>query len=153
MVKLAELKNLRHESNLVEFKPWQSIHKSITLPMITALGERDIPGSQLILGFAYIDKPEDEIGIKAHIHPTRDQWIFLFGAKNFVEFDAEVEFYLEDEWRKIDYPFYAYIPKGMSHEPLRIKRVSKPLIFIDARFGPSGEWPMEFVEEKGGKGA
>jgi hypothetical protein len=34
----------------------------------------------------------------------------------------------------------------MSHEPLRITRVGKPLIFIDARFGPN-DWPMEFVDE------
>jgi hypothetical protein len=147
MAKLAQLKNLRHESNLVELKPWNSMHKSITLPMITALGEKDIPGSQLVIGFAYIDQPEDTIGIKAHIHPDRDQWIFLFGAKNFVEFDADVEFYLDDEWHKIDYPFYAYIPKGMSHEPLRIKRVGKPLIFIDARVAPDTQTPV-WVEEK-----
>ena len=145
---MAELvKNIRRESNLVELKPWNSVHKSITMPMITALGEKDIPGSQLILGFAYIDQPEDEIGIATHVHPDRDQWIFLFGAKNFVEFDADVEFYLDGEWRKINYPFYAYIPKGMTHEPLRIKRVGKPLIFIDARFGPN-EWPMDLVEEE-----
>ena len=141
------LQNLRHESNLIEFKPWQSMHKSITMPMITSLGERDIPGSQLMLGFAYIDKPEDEIGIATHIHPDREQWIFLFGARNFVEFDADVEFYLDGEWRQIDYPFYAYIPAGMSHEPLKIKRVGKPLIFIDARFG-NGEWPMEFIDNE-----
>ena len=147
MAELEQLKNLRHESNLVELKPWKSMHKSITLPMITALGEKDIPGSQLIFGFAYIDQPEDEIGIATHIHPDRDQWIFLFGAKNFVEFDADAEFYLDGEWRKINYPFYAYIPKGMTHEPLRITHVGKPLIFIDARFGPN-DWPMEFVGEK-----
>ena len=145
-----ELKNLRHESNLVELKPWKSMHKSITMPMITARGEKDIPGSLMILGFAYIDQPEDEIGIATHIHPDRAQWIFLFGAKNFVEFDADVEFFLDDEWRKINYPFYAYIQKGTAHEPLRIKRVGKPLIFIDARFGPN-DWPMEFVGEKPGK--
>ncbi len=145
---MAELvKNVRRESNLVELKPWNSVHKSITMPMITALGEKDIPGSQLVIGFAYIDQPEEKIGIKAHIHPNRDQWIFLFGAKNFVEFDADVEFYLDDEWHKIDYPFYAYIPKGMTHEPLRITRVGKPLIFIDVRVAPDSEPPI-FVEEK-----
>jgi hypothetical protein len=152
MVQLAQLKNLRHESNLVELKPWQSVHKSITLPMITALGAKDIPGSQLVIGFAYIDQPEEKIGIKAHIHPDRDQWIFLFGAKNFVEFDADVEFYLDDQWHKIDYPFYAYIPKGMTHEPLRITRVGKPLIFIDARVAPDSQPPI-FVDEKPGKKA
>ncbi len=150
MTGLRQLQNIRHESNLIEFKPWQSMHKSITMPMITALGEKDIPGSQMILGFAYIDEPEDQIGIATHIHPDRDQWIFLFGAKNFVEFDADVEFYLDGAWRQINYPFYAYIPKGMTHEPLRIKRVGKPLIFIDARFGPN-EWPTEFVDAKSPK--
>ena len=147
MVTLGKLENVRHESNLIEFKPWKSMHESITLPMITALGERDIPGSRLSIGFAYIDQPEEEIGIKTHIHPNRDQWIFLFGAKNFVEFDADVEFYLEDAWRKIDYPFYAYIPAGMTHEPLKITRVGKPLIFIDARVAPeSGDTEWEMVE-------
>jgi hypothetical protein len=142
------VRNVRRESNLVEFKPWKSVHKSITMSMITAMGDKDFPGSGLLLGFAYIDKPEDEIGIAAHIHPNRDQWIFLFGAQNFVEFDADAEFFLDGQWRKINYPFYAYIPAGMSHEPLKITRVGKPLIFIDARFGPTGEWPMEFLDGK-----
>jgi len=147
MVELAELKNLRHESNLVELKPWKSMHKSITLPMSTALGEKDVPGSQLVIGFAYIHQPDETIGINAHIHPNRDQWIFLFGAKNFVDFDADVEFYLDEKWYDINYPFYAYIPKGMVHNPLRIKRVGKPLIFIDARVAPDDEPPI-FVDEK-----
>jgi hypothetical protein len=142
-----KIKNLRHESNLVELKGWKSVHESITLPMITAMGERDIPGSHLMLGFAYIDKPEDKIGIKAHIHHDRDQWIFLFGARDFTEFDADVQFYLENEWHRIDYPFYAYIPKGMTHEPLVISRVGKPLIFIDARVEPDSQ-PFEYVDAK-----
>ena len=132
MVSLNKLENTRHESNIVELKPWRSMHESITLPMITALGEKDIPGSQLVIGFAYIDKPEEKLGIRTHIHPNRDQWIFLFGAKNFVEFDADAEIFLDDKYYKIDYPFYAYIPAGMAHLPLRVTRVGKPLIFIDA---------------------
>jgi hypothetical protein len=147
MVGLDKLVNLRHESNLVELKPWKSMHDSITLPMITAMGEKDIPGSQLVIGFAYIDKPEDKIGIQTHIHPSRDQWIFLFGAKNFVEFDADAEIFLDDKYYKVDYPFYAYIPAGMAHLPLRITRVGKPLIFIDARVAPDTEPPI-WVGEK-----
>jgi len=148
IVPFGELKNIRHESNLIEFQGWRSAHPSITMPMITAMGEKDIPGSQMMLGFAYIDKPEDEIGIATHLHPDRDQWIFLFGAKDFTEFDADAEFYLDGQWRKINYSFYAFIPQGMTHEPLKITRVGKPLIFIDARFGPAGKWPMEFTDGK-----
>src|SRR3990172_1322536 len=150
MVSLNKLENVRRESNIIELKPWKSMHKSITLPMITALGERDIPGSKLAIGFAYIDQPEEKIGIQTHIHPNRDQWIFLFGAKNFVEFDADVEFFLDDEWHKIDYAFYAYIPAGMTHEPLRIPRVGKPLIFIDARVAPDSEPPIWIGDEPAG---
>jgi hypothetical protein len=142
MVGLNKLQNVRHESNIVELKPWKSMHKSISLPMITALGEMDIPGSQLVIGFAYIDKPEEKIGIETHIHTNRDQWIFLFGAKIFVEFDADAEFFLDGKFHKINYPFYAYIPAGMTHEPLRITRVGKPLIFIDARVAPDDEPPV-----------
>ena len=147
MASLNELVNLRHESNLVELKPWKSMHESITLPMITAMGEKDISGSQLVIGFAYIDKPEEKIGIQTHIHPSRDQWIFLFGAKNFVEFDADAEIFLDDKYYKVDYPFYTYIPAGMAHLPLRITRVGKPLIFIDARVAPDTEPPI-WVGEK-----
>lgn len=141
------LKNIRHESNLVELVPWKSMHDSITLPMITAMGEQDVPGSQLVIGFAYIDKPEDKLGIQTHIHPNRDQWIFLFGAKNFVEFDADAEIFLDDQWYTVDYPFYCYIPSGMAHLPLRVTRVGKPLIFIDARVAPDTEPPV-WVGEK-----
>ena len=35
--------NLRHESNLIEFKPRKSIHKSITMPMIGS-GREGYPG-------------------------------------------------------------------------------------------------------------
>jgi len=147
MVGLDKLVNLRHESNIVELKPWKSMHESITLPMITALGEKDIPGSQLVIGFAYIDKPEEKLGIQTHIHPSRDQWIFLFGAKNFVEFDADAEIFLDGKNYKINYPFYTYIPAGMSHLPLRVTRVGKPLIFIDARVAPDTEPPI-WVGEK-----
>jgi len=58
-----------------------------------------------------------------------------------------VEFFLDDEWHKIDYPFYAYIPAGMSHEPLRITRVGKPLIFIDARVEQDTEPPIWIGDE------
>jgi uncharacterized RmlC-like cupin family protein len=146
IVSFGELKNIPHGPNLIELQGWRSEAPTITLPMITALGENDIPGSKLLLGFAYIEKPED-LGGPTHYHPERDQWIFLFGAKDFTDFDADVEFYLENKFHKINYPFYAYIPAGMYHEPLRITRVGKPLIFIDARTSPDSAKPV-FMDGK-----
>ena len=133
MVSLEELKNIRHGSNIIEFQPWQSIHDTITAPMITALGGKDIPGSDLAIGFAYITKPES-LGGDTHQHPF-DQWVFLIGGdgRNFLDFDADIEMFLDDEVHKVNYPCYFFIPKGMKHCPLVVKRIGKPLVFIDAR--------------------
>ncbi len=130
---LSKLENLVREPNVVEFKPWRSIHKTITSPMITAWGARDIRGSKLAIGFAYITTP-DTLGGDTHSH-AHDQWIFLIGgdSKNFLEFDADAEMLLGDRVRKINYPCYFFIPKNTPHCPLVIKRVAKPLVFIDAR--------------------
>ncbi len=130
---LEHLKNIVHEPNIVEFQPWQSIHDTITSPMITALGAKDIPDSNLAVGFAYVTKPES-LGGPSHQHPF-DQYIFLIGGdpKNFLDFDADIEFELDGKVIKINYPCYTFIPKGMYHCPLVVKRINKPLIFIDAR--------------------
>jgi hypothetical protein len=132
MVSLENLKNVKHTKNLIELKPWKSVHDTITSPMITALGAKDIPESNLSIGFAYITKP-DTISGPSHKHPF-DQWIFLIGTpENFLDFDADIEFELDKKVEKINYPFYAFIPKGTYHCPLVVKRVGKPMIFIDAR--------------------
>jgi hypothetical protein len=131
---MSKLGNALREPNVVEFKPWKSIHETITSPMITAWGAKDVPGSKLAIGFAYITKP-DTLGGSTHSHEDHDQWIFLIGGngKNFLEFDADCEMFLGDKVRKINYSCYFYIPKGTPHCPLVIKRVGKPIVFIDAR--------------------
>ncbi|MEJ2245162.1 MAG: hypothetical protein P8Y80_03595 [Acidobacteriota bacterium] len=130
---MSKLGNVVREPNVVEFKPWKSIHDTITSPMITAWGSGDIPESKLAIGFAYITKP-DRLGGDTHSH-AHDQWIFLIGGdgKNFLDFDADAEMFLGDKVRKINYPCYFFIPKNTPHCPLDIKRVGKPLVFIDAR--------------------
>jgi hypothetical protein len=130
---MSKLGNVVREPLVVEFKPWQSIHKTITSPMITAWGAPDIPGSNLAIGFAYITTP-DTLGGDTHSHP-HDQWIFLIGGdgKNFLEFDADCEMLLGDKVRKINYSCYFFIPANTPHCPLVIKRVGKPIVFIDAR--------------------
>ena len=126
------LKNVVREPNVVELKPWKSIHDTIKEPMVTGLGNVEIPESVLAMGFARITKPEI-IGAPAHKHP-HDQWIYLIGEPtNFVDFDADIEMRLGDKIVKINYPCYIFVPKNVMHCPLEIKRVGKPFIFIDAR--------------------
>lgn len=132
MASLEELQNVEHGKNVFELKPWTSVIKTITHPMITALGRKDNPDSNLAIGFAHITKP-DQISGPSHEHPF-DQYIFLIGTSdNFVDFDADVEFELDGQVQKINYPFYAFIPAGTPHCPLIVKRLGKPIIFIDAR--------------------
>jgi len=133
MISIDKLKNIKHGPNIIELKPWRSRHATITAPMITALGAKDIPNSSLGIGFAYITKPETLIE-ETHQHPF-DQWIFFIGGngKNFLDFDADIEMFLDGETWKVNYPCYFFVPKGMNHCPLVIKRVGKPLVFIDAR--------------------
>jgi hypothetical protein len=134
---LANLKNVKHAETLIELKPWRSVFPSITAPMITALGPKDAPGSRLAIGFAHIVAPGDYSG-PAHKHAF-DHYIWMIGTSdNFVGIDADMEFQLDGVNHKINYPFYAYIPKGMSHCPLVVKRIGKPLIFIDARIMDPG---------------
>ena len=124
--------NLRHESNLVEFKPWKSIHKEIKEVMITGLGTVDIKESVLAMGFARITKPVC-MGSPTHKHPF-DQWIYLIGeTDNFGKLDADIEMTLGDRIVKINYPCYVFIPKNVMHCPLDVKRVGKPFIFVDVR--------------------
>lgn len=133
LMSIDKLKNIKHGPNIIELKPWRSRHDTITAPMITALGAKDIPESNLGIGFAYVTKPETLIE-ETHQHPF-DQWIFFIGGdgNNFLDFDADIEMFLDGETRKVNYPCYFFVPKGMNHCPLVIKRVGKPLIFIDAR--------------------
>jgi hypothetical protein len=70
---LADLKNVKHAKTLVELKPWRSVFPSITAPMITALGPKDIPESRLAIGFAHIVAPGNYSG-PAHRHAF-DQYI------------------------------------------------------------------------------
>ncbi|MCL2408426.1 MAG: cupin domain-containing protein [Oscillospiraceae bacterium] len=129
MADMPRIENLKREENVFELKPWQSIHNTITKPMVTGLGPAEIPESALAMGFALITAP-DILGSPTHVHPF-DQWIYLIGSDAFSEFDADVEFTMGEEILKINYPCYIFIPKGVKHCPLNIKRVGKPFIFVD----------------------
>jgi hypothetical protein len=132
MAGMDHLKNVVREPNVVELKPWKSIHYEIKEPMVTGLGTVEIPESALAMGFARITEPVC-MGSPTHQHPF-DQWVYLIGdSDNFSKLDADIEMTLGDKIIKINYPCYIFIPKGVMHCPLDVKRVGKPFIFIDSR--------------------
>jgi hypothetical protein len=132
MAGMDKLKNVVREPNVVELKPWKSIHYEIKEPMVTGLGTVEIPESALAMGFARITEPVC-MGSPTHQHPF-DQWVYLIGdSDNFSKLDADIEMTLGEKIIKINYPCYIFIPKGVMHCPLDVKRVGKPFIFIDSR--------------------
>jgi hypothetical protein len=75
----------------------------------------------------------------AHSHDG-DEIFFIFGAnpKNYYDFDAEIEvcFGKEGEKHIIDSTSIIYMPKGLIHGPINIKKVNKPFQWMHVLFSP-----------------
>jgi hypothetical protein len=132
-VQIDKVKNKILEPYVVEFATAYSRHPEIVSPMIAAAATKDLAGSNLGIGWAYCDKPLVMIE-KAHTHEF-DQFLFFISgdSSNFLEFDAEIELGLDNKTKHITTASYVFVPKGMFHCPLIVKRVTKPFVFIDAR--------------------
>jgi hypothetical protein len=75
-----------------------------------------------------------------HAHDV-DEIFFIFGGnpKNYFEFDAEIELFLGEEGEShiIDTTAIIYLPKGLIHCPVDIKRVGKPFQWMHVLFSPT----------------
>ena len=133
------IENKKRGEYIVELKPGYSLYKQITAPQVGAFGAKDLNGANFSLGWSFLTEPFLMVA-EAHNHDF-DQVIFFMGGDpgNVVDYDAEVEFGLGGRNNIIDYPACVYIPKGLMHGPLNIKRVTKPIMFIDITLstGPS----------------
>ena len=62
-----------------------------------------------------------------------DEYLFFIGGNptNMADFGAEIEIALGEEWEKnvITAPSIVYIPKGLQHCPVYVKKVDKPFLF------------------------
>jgi len=133
------IENVKHGKYIVELKPGYSLYKAITAPQVGAFGAKDLNNANFSLGYSFLTKPFLMVA-ESHKHDF-DQVIFFLGGdpSNIVDFDGEMEFTLDGKLNSITYPACVYIPKGTMHGPLNIKRVTKPLQFIDITLstGPS----------------
>ena len=79
-------------------------------------------------------------GPQAHTHPFEE--IITFFGTNFNDphdLCGEVELWLEDEQFILNKSFLAYVPAGMKHCPLRIRRIDKPMFHFTLGPGQSYE--------------
>jgi len=69
-----------------------------------------------------------KIGPEPHTHPF-EEVITFFGTNRDDPHDlgGEIELWLEDEQFVLTKSFLAYIPAGMKHCPLRIRKVERPI--------------------------
>jgi hypothetical protein len=130
------IENVKRAEHIVELKAGFSIYKQITAPQIGAFGARDLGGANFSLGWSFLTEPFLMVG-ESHKHDF-DQVIFFMGGdpNNVVDFDAEADFTLGDINYVITYPACVFIPKGLMHGPLNIRRVTKPLMFVDITISP-----------------
>lgn len=74
-----------------------------------------------------------------HVHAV-DEIFFIFGSnpQNYYDFDAEIEISLGEEGEKhiINSTSIVYIPKGLVHAPIAIKKVNKPIQWMHVLFTP-----------------
>jgi hypothetical protein len=91
------------------------------------------------LGFHYMTEPYEDV--YPHIHEGSEVLCFVGGnPENINDFDAEIDIVLgiEGEVHTITSPSVVSIPGGLVHGPLRFKRVTKPVFFLEVTLVPEG---------------
>lgn len=87
-------------------------------------------------------------------HHDVDEYLFFLGAglPDIVgSFDAGIEIFIGKAYQKhtITKATILYIPRGMEHNPMDIKRVGKPLLFMPLHLVPyfNGVYQVEGYKE------
>ena len=112
---------------------------TILSPTISFRGDSDLPGAGINMGFRYYVKPF-KMELQSHHHDV-DEYLFFLGGQLpdlTANFDAEIEIFLGPEYERhiISKPCIIYIPRGFEHNPMDIKRVGKPLLFMPLHLAP-----------------
>ncbi len=130
--------NFREESNL----------PAVATPQAYFRGGRQIPGAKMNMGWQLFVKPF-QLEKEAHTHDADEYLIFLGGQPPdlFSSFDAEIDFWLGEEMEKytITKPTIIYIPSGLSHCPLNLRKITKPVFFSALLLTP------KFTKTMGGR--
>jgi len=86
----------------------------------------------------------------AHAHDA-DEIFFIFGSdpQNYYDFDAEIEISFGEEGEKhiIDSTSIVYMPKGLVHGPIAIKKVNKPFQWMHVLFTPKYDMSVGDVSQ------
>jgi hypothetical protein len=122
-------------------------------------GDSALPGAGMNMGWQVIMKPYT-MELESHHHDV-DEYFILLGATlpDLVgSFDAEVELFLGPEYEKhtITKATVLFIPRGLEHNPLDFKRVTKPILWSALHLAPyfNGVYQtMGYMDFRGKPGA
>jgi hypothetical protein len=117
----------------------RSLSEALASPVIGFEGASDIPGSGMNTGWALYVKPI-KLELQSHHHDV-DEYLCFLGAQLpdlAASFDAEIEIFLGEEYERhvITRATVLYIPRGLEHNPMDIKRLGKPMLFMPIHLAP-----------------
>ncbi len=95
----------------------------------------------------YLRPPQEDTPM-AHAHShAEDEIIGFFGSNSQAPYDlgAEIEFWLEDEQHIITSSSLIFVPGGMTHCPLIMRRIDRPIFHFSTV--TEGQYKMQNYEE------
>jgi len=100
------------------------------------MDDKVVPGAFQMNVAWYLRPPEGLQHLPAHSH-DEDEIIGFFGSNHEDPYDlgAEIEFWLEDEQHIITRSSLVFVPAGMQHGPLILRRVDRPIFHFSAVTG------------------
>ena len=101
--------------------------------------DNDILKGAFYVECAWFWKGQDKSGVDAHTHPF-DEVLTFFGTnpEDPEDLCGEAEIWLEDEQYILTKSCLIFVPKGMKHGPLFIRRVDRPIFHFSA--GPAAKY-------------
>ena len=132
----------------------KSMMEQVASPQAYFRGANELPGAGINMGWQMFTKPI-KLEVQSHHHDV-DEYLFFLGATLpdlIGSFDGEIEIFLGPEYEKhvITKATVLYIPRGMEHNPLDIKRLSKPMMLSALLLAPyfNGEYQTGYMSFPG----
>lgn len=113
--------------------------------LVTWLDDAVVKGASQMVCLWYLQATPDQ-SYPAHTHEC-DEIVGFFGSDhlNPGKLGGEIEFWIEDEQFILDESCLIFVPKGMRHCPLVIRRVDSPIFHFTTMIG--GQYVKQDVVE------
>jgi quercetin dioxygenase-like cupin family protein len=99
------------------------------------LNDKVVPGAYNMM-FGWYLKPQSK-PLPAHTHDNPEILIFLgSNPEDPYDLGGEIEFWMEDEKYNITKSTFIWVPRGMKHCPMFVKRVDRPIIHLGSSVKP-----------------